>query len=131
HLSVVDVVVSFSIRHGLGPICDWVPQSVWKLLRYDSTHCVPQRINFYSCRTVWFPCHYFSLLRSPVPGNIFLGQVVQWARGLSEVVDEAAIEVGEPKESPHLAKILRCRPLGDCFDFYVIHLDLPFTDHKA
>ncbi|EPS92565.1 hypothetical protein FOMPIDRAFT_1137615, partial [Fomitopsis schrenkii] len=133
HLSVIDVVVSLCISHGLGPICDRVPQSVWKLLRYDSTRGVPRRIHLYTRRTYGFRDKHilqrlegFSLLWSPAPGN-----VVQRTRCLSEVADEAAIEVGEPKESTQLAKILGCWPLGDCFDFYVIHLDLPFADYEA
>ncbi|EIW57200.1 uncharacterized protein TRAVEDRAFT_126041, partial [Trametes versicolor FP-101664 SS1] len=114
--SVVDLVVSLCLRHGFRPECDWVPESVLELLQKDPSGGVSRGVYLDSRRAVWFPGHqhrlrgegFFegvkrrSLPQSPFPGDVLLGEVVERSCDLSEVLDEATVEVGKPDESADL-----------------------------
>ncbi|KAF9798448.1 hypothetical protein IEO21_10718 [Rhodonia placenta] len=58
-------------------------------------------------------------------------ELVEWLRDLSEVLNEAAVEVGEPPELLNIFFVPRYRPLINSFQLRGIHCYLIATEHIA
>src|SRR6266404_1927039 len=89
HFSVIDFIVALFFAHRLRAIHNWMPKVIFMSLCKDSSCSKTRRVNFNSCRECrvidlkyWlltelcFKCvEHMLLLRMPLPGHIFLGEV--------------------------------------------------------
>ncbi|EJF55266.1 hypothetical protein DICSQDRAFT_74825, partial [Dichomitus squalens LYAD-421 SS1] len=144
HLLVVDLVVPFSIVHGLGVVCDRVKLSIIALLGQDHTGGVPGGVDLNSCfpfrvidaedRTFTEPS--FDLVErallflAPLPGVIARKSVQRFADG-TEVVDESSVKVGKATELPYVRSILRSWPVCNSLDFDRVHAHASFGEDHA
>ena len=128
----------------MGGECDRVPLVVF-LDREDRTSCEVRCIRFESELTVVVRvreygsssetglkrCKSLGLCGSPCEHFVLLGQVCEGLCKLRIIFDEAAIEVGEPKEATDAADIDQGRPFRDCFYLGIVHFDAISVDEHA
>jgi len=70
-------------------------------------------------------------VRGPIPCEVFLGEVNEWAGDGGVRGDETAIEVSESEEGADVFYARRGGPFGNPFEFHRVHGELAgFHDHS-
>lgn len=141
---VIDFIVTFRCVHCLGPVRDWIPQTVVTFLREYLTDgevgCVylnfGQVVRIIQCQNGCFCECLFErskgcfLIFSPVPGCVLFCEVVKQICFSREVLDESAVEVREAEESPNIMKVARLGPIGDSSGLFMIYAYMTgFNNH--
>ena len=67
----------------------------------------------------------------PFKGGVLLGQVIEWASDLGEVLDEAAVEVSKAQESSYFSKVGWSCPVMDSLHFTRVHGYLTLSNDQA
>ncbi|KAI0310958.1 hypothetical protein OF83DRAFT_1044452, partial [Amylostereum chailletii] len=105
---VVDVVVPFRLREGLGEVHHWVPVTVVAFLRKDAPSSEVRGINLNERSPRHQPQrggeHSFKCVKCrlafhrPIPCTVLLRHVEQRSCNFGEVLDEASVEITKPEE---------------------------------
>ena len=68
---------------------------------------------------------------SPVKAGVLFGEVIQRSGNLGEIPYKPSVEVGESKETSHIAHVTWGWPVSDCSYLERIHFHFPFPYDEA
>ena len=142
--AVIDVVISFGWREGLGEVGTRVPVTIRIGLEEDGTRCVFRGVcgnsegggevgevkDGLGEEETFEGVEGGLTRRGPVPGEVLLGEVEERMSDIRVVGDEPSVEIGEAKERANVFHLNWCGPIRDAVEFDGVHGQLAgFNNH--